>query len=265
MRRAIAVAVVVCAVLPAGAAQADPPSYGIVRPDSERGLTLLELGTQLYGGNCATCHGSNGEGVTQKRQILGAGDQLGMGPPLRGVGARAANFYLRTGRMPLASPTTQPGRSRVLLSDHEIRALVAYVASLAPGPPIPVVHPERGNVSEGMQLFTANCAGCHQVVAQGGYVTDVVAPPLEDASPTQIAEAVRIGPYVMPSFPRTLISDRELDSLVAYVQYTKNPQDPGGWAIGNIGPVPEGMVAWFIGTLVLVLTCLVVGRRLRHD
>ena len=34
--------------------------------------------------------------------------------------------------------------------------------------------------------------------AEGGYVTGAVPPALGDATPTQVAEAVRIGPYVMP-------------------------------------------------------------------
>lgn len=250
-------------LLPAGAA-ADPPSYGIVRPDHEEGMPLLTLGENLYGGNCATCHGSLGEGRTPEGSALGAGDQVGAGPPLQGVGARAADFYLRTGYMPLESVTAQPRRSRVLFSDREIQALVEYVASLGGGPPIPEPHPERGNLSEGLELFTEHCAGCHQVVAEGGYVTGAVAPPLEDATAVQIAEAVRIGPYVMPTFTEQAISDDQLDSIIAYVQYAKNPDDRGGWAIGHLGPVPEGLVAWFIAGALLVALCIVIGKRLRR-
>ena len=34
---------------------------------------------------------------------------------------------------------------------------------------MPTVDAAAGDVAEGKQLFTDNCAGCHQVVAQGGY------------------------------------------------------------------------------------------------
>ena len=92
-------------------------------------------------------------------------------------------------------------------------------------------------------------------------MTGARVPPLTEATDVQIAEAVRAGPYLMPRFSPKRISDRELDSIIRYVDYTKAPQDPGGWSIGRIGPVPEGMVAWLIAAAVLVATCLVLGRR----
>ena len=50
---------------------------------------------------------------------------------------------------------------------------------------------------------------------------------------------MRIGPYVMPEFSQHAISNRQLDSIVRYVEYTKEPTKPGGWGIGFLGPVPE--------------------------
>ena len=193
--------------------------------------------------------------------VTGSGDIPGAGPSLRDAGALSADFYLRTGYMPLDDPRHQPRRSRVLFSNHEIEAMVAYVASLGKGPPIPKPHPERGNVADGLHLFTSHCAGCHQVAARGGYVTGAVAPPLSDSTATEIAEAVRIGPYLMPRFSPAQLSERELDSIIRYVDYAKAPQDPGGWSLGRLGPVPEGMVAWLLAGAVLVGTCLVLGRR----
>jgi ubiquinol-cytochrome c reductase cytochrome c subunit len=214
---------------------------------------LVEKGKQLYGQYCLSCHGGNGAGIP------------GKAPRLQGVGALAADFYLRTGYMPLKEIGPQPRRSRVLFSENEIRALVAYVASLAPGPAIPKPRPERGNLSQGQKLFTEHCAGCHQVVAQGGYASGAVAPPLDRATPTQVAQAVRIGPYVMPRFSPRQLSRDQLDSIVRYVEYAKHPDDRGGWAIGHIGPVPEGIVTWLIAASVLVGVCVVIGTRLRRE
>jgi ubiquinol-cytochrome c reductase cytochrome c subunit len=101
------------------------------------------------------------------------------------------------------------------------------------------------------------------VVAEGGYVTGAVAPPLEDATAVQVAQAVRIGPYVMPRFSERAISDAELDSIIAYVQYAKNPDDRGGWALGHLGPVPEGLVTWLLAGAALIVFCVILGRRLR--
>ena len=145
-------------------------------------------GAGLFAANCSRCHGADGGGLP------------GKGPSLHGVGALSADFYLRTGYMPLRSPRDQPERSRVLLREDQIRAIVKYVAGLGRGPAIPSPQWQTANVAAGLKLFTDHCAGCHQITAVGGYVTGARVPPLSSATPRQIAEAVRIGPYLMPRF-----------------------------------------------------------------
>jgi ubiquinol-cytochrome c reductase cytochrome c subunit len=156
----------------------------------------------------------------------------------------------------------QPERSRVLFSEPQIRAIVAYVASLGGGPRIPTPHPD-GRLAVGLRLFAGHCAGCHQIVAQGGLVTGARVPPLTHASDRQIAEAIRIGPYLMPRFSTRDLSASDVNALISYIDYTKHPDDRGGWAIGHLGPWPEGMVAWLVATGALVGVCLLFGRRLR--
>jgi ubiquinol-cytochrome c reductase cytochrome c subunit len=254
MRRTLTVAAAAALVLAASA--------------SAKPLGPLALqGEHLFGQYCVACHGMNGSGVVHRKRIGAAPGrqqivQQVVAPSLQGVGARAADFYLRTGYMPLQKLGLQPRRSKLQLTDPEIRALTAYVAALAPGPPIPQPHPALGNLSQGQHLFTVHCAGCHQVVAEGGYVTGAVPPALEDDDAVQIAEAVRIGPYVMPTFSRKAITPHQLDSIIRYVEYAKHPDDRGGWALGHIGPVPEGLVTWLIAAVVLVFTCMVIGKRL---
>jgi ubiquinol-cytochrome c reductase cytochrome c subunit len=247
VRRALLTATVVALLLAPGAAAAPRP---IVRPADESSKSGAELGSELFAGNCAECHGINGEGTA-------------IAPSLRGVGALAADFYLSTGYMPLGSAHEQPIRTRVLFSRRELDALVAYVASLGKGPAIPQPDPASGDVAEGRELFTEHCAGCHQAVAEGGILPGAKAPPLNRATPVQIAEAVRIGPYVMPTFSQRDITDAQLNSIIAYIQYTKNPQDAGGWGIDHLGPFPEGMVTWLIAIVVLVGTCMLIGKRMR--
>jgi ubiquinol-cytochrome c reductase cytochrome c subunit len=226
-------------------------------------------GQHLYGRYCLACHGAAGAGTKSPRTV-GAGPlraqttQEALAPSLRGVGALAADFYLRTGYMPLARVGDQPRRRRLALDDVQIRALVAYVASLGKGPRVPTPHPSRGSLSQGQQLFAERCAGCHQILGAGGYVTGAVPPALGDATARQIAEAVRIGPYVMPRFSKAALNDHELDSLIRYVQYAKHPQDRGGWNLGHLGPIPEGLTTWLLGAAALVALCLLVGRRLRE-
>jgi ubiquinol-cytochrome c reductase cytochrome c subunit len=206
-------------------------------------------GARLYGDGCSSCHGPDLRGIP------------GRGPNLRGVGAAAADFYLRTGRMPLAEPGDQPMRSEPPYSDAKIRALVEYVGGFG-GPPIPHVDLSKGDVAQGRELFTESCAGCHQVVGEGGIPGEGIAPDLKQSSPVDVAEALEVAPYLMPSF-RGRFSDEQIASIARYVEYTKDPDDRGGWGIGHIGPVPEGMVAWLLAGAALVLTVRLIGERSR--
>ncbi len=230
---------------------------------------LARYGYHLYGEYCASCHGAYAQGrVNEPGNSSGFGpgraqqSQMGIGPSLRGVGALAADFYLRMGYMPLQQVGLQPGhRNTPLFSERQIRALVAYVSTFG-GPAIPQPKPWLGNLSQGLHLFTEHCAGCHQVVAQGGYVTGALPPPLNRAGSTEIAQAVRIGPYVMPRFSEKAISNRQLDSIIRYVEYAQHPEHPGGAGLDYLGPVPEGLITWFVAIPLILALCLAIGRRL---
>jgi quinol---cytochrome-c reductase cytochrome c subunit len=261
LRRIGALAVIVVFAT-TGTALAQPQS-GIVRPTTEPSAPSVALGQELFEGNCASCHGFAGQGISKPRP--GAGGIMGAAPPLRNVGALAADFYLRLGLMPLSSIHDEPGNDRVLFSNKELKALIEYIASLGPGPGIPQVDPQAGNISQGQQLFTLHCAGCHQEDAEGGFVTGAKVPPLQGIKATQIAEAVRVGPYEMPSFSTKQLSTAQLNSIVKYVLSTNHLDNRGGWRIGNIGPIPEGLVTWWIAAPLLIIVCMLVGRRFRRE
>ena len=253
MRRAARRVVLVLAVCCAGMAawsvaaggQGTPPP-GPDRTGPTADPALLARGRELFSTGCATCHGSDLRG------------RPGLGPSLRGAGAAAADFYLSTGRMPLANPTDQPQRTEPAYSRRDIDALVAYVGSFG-GPGIPRIDPARGSLPAGLVAFTEHCAGCHQVVARGGVVTGAAVPSLIHSSDTQVAEAVRIGPYLMPVFSERQIPPRTLNDIVRYAASTKHPDNRGGWGIGNLGPVPEGLIAWVLATVVLLGVARVIG------
>jgi ubiquinol-cytochrome c reductase cytochrome c subunit len=201
---------------------------------------LVERGHGLFLTSCSSCHGSRGQGTEQ-------------GPPLINAGAAAASFQLTTGRMPLTDPNAQPVRKPPAFRPAEIDALVAYVASLGDGPPIPRVDPAAGNLSRGGVLFRSNCAACHSTTGVGGalsYGSD--APSLKEATPQQIGEAMRSGPGQMPVFGPDTLSARQVDSIARYVGYLQDPDDPGGFSLGRIGPITEGMVALLIGIPLLL-------------
>jgi ubiquinol-cytochrome c reductase cytochrome c subunit len=224
-------------------AHAATPPQGVV--------ANVTQGKSVYAANCSRCHGARGEGLRNR------------GPSLKDVGALGADFYIRTGYMPLDDPHSQPWRTRVLFTEQEIRSLVAYVSTIGHGPPIPDPQWQGASVAAGKKLFTDRCAGCHQIAIAGGVLPGARIPPLDQATPRQIAQAVRIGPYLMPRFSPKAITPTQLNDIVAYVQYAKRPDDRGGLPIGRLGPWPEGMVTWLLAASVLVAMCLVFARRLR--
>lgn len=210
--------------------------------------SLVAQGHALFESSCASCHGLDAQGIRDRA------------PSLHGVGALAADFYLQTGRMPLPTPRAQPLRGSPAFPSGKIKALVAYVASFG-GPGIPTVEPRRGSLAEGQRLFGLDCAGCHTIQGQGGIVTGAIVPSLNEATPAQIGQAVRIGPYVMPRFSEAQLSAAEVNSLARYIQSIQHPDNLGGWGIGRIGPIPEGMVAWLLAAVALLLIARLLGER----
>jgi ubiquinol-cytochrome c reductase cytochrome c subunit len=202
----------------------------------------------LFVSGCSSCHGMDARGVP------------GKGPSLVGAGAAAADFYLETGRMPLSNPRVEPQRTKPDYTAAARRALTAYIGSLG-GPAIPAVDPARGSVKDGFEAFTEHCAGCHSITARGGVAPPGAAPALQQASAVQIAEAVRVGPYLMPKFSEREIDQHQLDSIAAYVLSTHRLPDKGGWGIGNIGPIPEGMIAWLLAGTALLIVVRLIGER----
>ena len=236
-------------VLALASSSADP----VRAADPAIPATAESEGAGLFEEECSTCHGLTGGGVPDR------------GPSLEAAGAEAADFYLRTGRMPLANPGDQPLRGTPRYDESQIDSLVRYVGSLG-GPPIPSVDPSRGSVSRGQELFTSSCSGCHTISGQGGVVVGAQAPKLTVSTPTDIAEAIRIGPYLMPAFGRGQLSDADVNSIARYIdEVVDHPDDRGGWGIGHIGPVPEGMIAWLLAAVALLLVVRIIGERSEAD
>jgi ubiquinol-cytochrome c reductase cytochrome c subunit len=236
----LAVAVpVTMAAAPARAAQSPP---GATPSDAA-------AGRQLYLVACTSCHGADGAGTKRA-------------PSLVGVGAASADFYLSTGRMPLDRPQAQAERKRVAYSPAQIRQLVAYVATLGPGPAVPALDPAQGELAVGNRLYANNCAPCHSSAGAGGALGHAVyAPALKRATPTQVAEAIRIGPGSMPVFGPDTLDDHQAASIVRYVTYLHRPDDRGGLGLGHLGPIPEGFVAWVVGLGALLVAARWIGTR----
>ena len=46
---------------------------------------------------------------------------------------------------------------------------------------------------------------------------------------------------------------QQVNSIVRYVEYLKQPQDPGGLSLSLVGPITEGLVAILVGLGALML------------
>lgn len=211
-------------------------------------------GRPLFLTGCSSCHGEDGRGVALE------GEERG--PSLRGVGAAAAYYQLSTGRMPLAGTGVQARRKRPAYDGGEIADLVAYVASLGPGPRLPDLEGAEGDLAGGGVIFRGNCAPCHSASGAGGALSyGRAAPSLAHAEPLEVAAAIRSGPGQMPVFGPNVLSDAEVAGVAEYVQYLRDPDDRGGLPIGRLGPVPEGFVAWFFGVCAFIGCLWWIGAR----
>ena len=216
--------------------------------------TQTSQGHSLFLGSCSSCHGLDAQGTS-------------VAPSLIGAGAAAVNFQMSTGRMPAKELGAENNRGPVNFTPAEIQDIASYVASLGGGPAIPApeqVSTAGADTALGSNLFEANCAQCHGFAGDGGALTyGKFAPPLTQSTPTQIYTAMLTGPEAMPVFSDGALSPQAKRDIIAYITETRVEPNPGGFSLGRIGPVTEGLVAFLggMGFLVLIALWITAKRR----
>ena len=78
------------------------------------------------------------------------------------------------------------------------------------------------------------------------------APDLSDTSQRHIYEALLTGPGQMPSFSNGNLTPEEKRDVIAYLYSLREQPDYGGFDLGGMGPVSEGLYAWLVGIGALV-------------
>ena len=228
--------------------------YAAFSPASARennSAALVKQGRELFLVSCSFCHGTNGQGVKTLD-----GNQLG--PSLAGVGAAAVDFQVGTGRMPATQPGPQIPQKAVSYTQDEIDAIAAYVATLGPGPAVPKPSDYsldgfsdqqlQEMAARGGQIFLTNCTACHNFEGSGGAMPrGGYAPKIRGVAPKYIFEAMLTGPQAMDNFSNGNLSIEEKRDIVAYLQSLQSNPEYGGFGLGGIGPVSEGMFAWIVG------------------
>jgi ubiquinol-cytochrome c reductase cytochrome c subunit len=215
------------------------PNREVIRTQEQ-----IDLGKKIFLANCSSCHGKNAEGTAN-------------GPSLIGVGEASVDFQVSTGRMPGAASGPQLEVKPVQFTEEEIAAMAAYIGSLADGPSIPdeAYLQANGNPSTGGELFRINCAMCHNAAGAGGALTEgKYAPHLMNSSPKIIYEAMITGPQNMPVFNDANITPEQKNDIITYLVYVQENASVGGEELGSLGPVSEGLVAWFglLGLLIII-------------
>jgi len=197
----------------------------------------VERGQKLFAANCATCHGLALEGSEA-------------GPSLIGVGAAAVDFQVGTGRMPLQNQSPQAPVKPVQFTEEDTQALADYVASVSAGPEQPEEQylDNGGDAARGAELFRINCAMCHNVAGAGGALTEgKYAPNLTGVSEKHIYEAMITGPQNMPVFNDANLTPEDKRDIITSLKYMEDNPSPGGFELGSLGPVAEGLFAWLFG------------------
>jgi ubiquinol-cytochrome c reductase cytochrome c subunit len=214
----------------------------------------IAQGKQLFAVSCATCHGIDAQGTS-------------LAPSLIGVGAAAVDFQMSTGRMPAKEVGPEMDRKPVTFTPGQIHAIAQYIASLGGGPGVPSaaqVSTSSADLALGQSLFITDCAQCHNFDGAGGALTyGKFAPALTASTPRQIYEAMLTGPEAMPVFSDTTITPAQKRDIIAYVTRIRAEPNPGGFSLGRIGPVTEGIVGFLggIGVLVFLAMWITMKRR----
>ncbi|GLS41735.1 Cbb3-type cytochrome c oxidase subunit [Mesorhizobium tianshanense] len=155
-------------------ARIENESYDAILADEGLMRIVRSTGRQLFGDNCAACHGSDGRGranypdLTDDDWLWGGGPEL-IEQTMR-VGINTQHPDSRIAQMPSF------GRDE-MLEREQVRSVAAYVYSLTnPDYSTPEAL-ER--ITAGKEVFATTCAACHGEDAKGN--RDVGAPNLTDA------------------------------------------------------------------------------------
>ena len=195
--------------------EAEP--YEAILADEALMKTVRDTGRQLFGDNCAACHGRDGRGranypdLTDDDWLWGGGPEL-IEQTMR-VGINTAHPDTRIGQMPAF------GRDQ-MLDREQVRNAAAYVYSLT-NPDYST--PENlDRIDAGHEVFVSTCAACHGDNGQGN--VDVGAPNLTDARwiyggdlDTIIASVHGGRQGHMPTWDERLTT-AEIRTLAVYVQ-----------------------------------------------
>jgi ubiquinol-cytochrome c reductase cytochrome c subunit len=205
-------------------------------------------GKALFDNSCISCHGRDARGVE------------GRGPSLIGAGSASVEFQVGTGRMPMARQEAQAAEKKPQFDKNQTKQLAQYVQELGGGPELPAngeytedieANPEA--LARGGELFRVNCTSCHGFGGGGGALSSgKYAPSLGSVTEDHIYAAMLTGPQNMPVFGDMNLSDEDKRDIISALLFQQQSVQVGGFSLGSLGPVSEGLFVWIFGIGALV-------------
>ena len=225
----VAAAIVLPAAFKAAGASAAPAAAASPAPAPGSGASL-------YAADCSGCHGDHGQG------LIGPSQQADAFPGI------VAGMVVRGGISMPAFPQLSPA---------QVAAISTFVATQIADPAA-----RAATVTEGGQLFRLYCSGCHSSIGRGGALSQGRnAPSLADYPAAEALAAMILGRGNMPNFAGTTFDVRQQAAVALYVETLQSPPSPGGWGLGYVGPVTEGLACFAaLGLLVLLTVWLAWGK-----
>ena len=103
---------------------------------------------------------------------------------------------------------------------------------------------------------------CHNFAGAGGALTrGKYAPAIGDITNKHIYEAMITGPQSMPVFNDANLTPESKRDVIAFLNTIEEQENPGGMALGSMGPVSEGLFAWVFGLGILVGCAVWLGSK----
>jgi len=223
-------------------------------------------GAAVYQAKCASCHQVDGAGIP------------GAFPPLAGNPKAADSAYVesvvtggQSGPLEVLGATYNSVMPAVDISDEELAAVVAYVATLADGggqpPSTTAAPPSEGDAASGEKLFkgtagfvegAAACAACHSAGDIGFRGGSGLGPDLSDVF-TRFGGEAGLAAWLsspasatmQPLFVDKPLSSGEIADLTAFLATTTDASSTGGFdqvlIAGGLGLLALlGLMALFI-------------------
>jgi mono/diheme cytochrome c family protein len=193
--------------------------------------TPIEMGQQLFGQNCTSCHGDLGEGGPNPTR---AGDIIAPISTAEFLKTRD-DFTLKAiisqgqpnfGMSPFGISNGGP------LDDDEIDAIVAFMRSWEANPPVelpPEVAIAQAPLSAD-EVFDNICAKCHGPNGEGGIGPSLIDPTFQSSTTDKaIFDSVKLGHPATPMIGWSdVLSDDQIQQVVAYIRELgqKQPEKP---------------------------------------